>query len=146
VELGFVKKATETHWVVQALQSVTSLPASTHVYLNIIQNKQLNVLALIVNNSSAFQLKTDNPKKETSFGAIQTPQKPCYISERSAENLLAQVLVLQESLNHQLPKRKSTTAQSLLQETELAKKTCLVIRKQFFTKIMSWTLTDGLPC
>lgn len=40
------------------------LPGSTCVYLNIIQNRQLNVITLILNNSSAFKLKqtTQNGK------------------------------------------------------------------------------------
>lgn len=58
------------------------------------------------------------PKIENFFWRNKNPRKPCYISEHSAENLLAQVLVLQESLNKELLKGKSITAQSLLQETD----------------------------
>lgn len=61
-------------------------------------------------------LNLDKPESETYFGGIKTPGKPC-ISERFAGNLLAQVIVVQESLNNQLLKGESSTAQSLLRET-----------------------------
>lgn len=47
-------------------------PRSTRLCLNIIQNKQLNVITLTVNNSSASQFKQTTQNRKL-FGGIKTP-------------------------------------------------------------------------